>query len=133
MEKKNSSQVHTESNTSATNLPVSKQTAGGVAGAIVGGVIAGPIGAVAGAIAGTLMGNRAAEGKSLVSASSVKKVKDAVKVVQQKLPAKLGGTRAKAPAKSAKSSSGKKAAVKKTPKTATKAEVAKVVTKKNRK
>ena len=68
------------------NLPVSKQTAGGVAGAIVGGVIAGPVGAVAGAIAGTMMGNRAAKGKTLVSSETMKNAKTAVKAVKAKLP-----------------------------------------------
>ena len=54
------------------NLPVSKQTAGGVAGAVVGSAIAGPVGAVVGAVAGTVMGTRAAKGKSLVSPQAVK-------------------------------------------------------------
>ena len=69
-----------------TNLPVSKQTAGGVAGAIIGGVIGGPVGAVAGAIAGTMMGNRAAEGKTLVSSGTVNNAKSAVDAVKAKLP-----------------------------------------------
>lgn len=68
------------------NLPVSKQTAGGVAGAIVGGVVAGPAGAIAGAIAGTLMGNRAAQGKTLISSGTKKTAKAAAKVVKSKLP-----------------------------------------------
>lgn len=59
------------------NLPVSKQTAGGVAGAVVGSAIAGPVGAVVGAVAGTVMGTRAAKGKSLVSPQTVKSVKKA--------------------------------------------------------
>ena len=46
------------------NVPVSKQTAGGVTGAVIGGVIADPVGAVIGGVAGAMMGNRAAEGKS---------------------------------------------------------------------
>jgi hypothetical protein len=70
----------------SSNLPVSKQTAGGVAGAIVGGVIAGPIGAVAGAIAGTIMGNRAAKGKTLISPGTVRTASKAVKAVKNKLP-----------------------------------------------
>jgi uncharacterized protein YcfJ len=79
--KKKSSAQHPSS-----NLPVSKQTAGGVAGASVGGVIAGPVGAVAGAIAGTMMGNRAAKGKTLVSSGTVKTAAKAVKTVKDKLP-----------------------------------------------
>ena len=59
------------------NLPVSKQTAGGVAGAVVGSAIAGPVGAVVGAVAGTVMGNRAAKGKSLVAPQTVTSVKGA--------------------------------------------------------
>jgi uncharacterized protein YcfJ len=59
------------------NLPISKQTAGGVAGAVVGSAVAGPVGAVVGAVAGTIMGNRAARGKSLVSTRTVKSVKGA--------------------------------------------------------
>ena len=70
----------------SSNLPVSKQTAGGVAGAIVGGVIAGPVGAVAGAIAGTIMGNRAAHGKTLVSSGTTKAAANAVRAVKDKLP-----------------------------------------------
>lgn len=69
------------------NLPVSKQTAGGVTGAIVGGVVAGPIGAVLGAVAGTLMGNRAAKGESLVSDGITKKAGEAVEAVKASVPA----------------------------------------------
>jgi hypothetical protein len=66
------------------NLPVSKQTAGGVAGAVVGSAIAGPVGAVVGAVAGTVMGTRAAKGKSLVAPQTVKSVKDAAAVLKKK-------------------------------------------------
>ncbi len=75
----------------SSNLPVSKQTAGGIAGAIVGGVIAGPVGAVAGAIAGTMMGNRAAEGKTLVSSGTLATAKSAAKAVKDRLPLRKGG------------------------------------------
>jgi uncharacterized protein YcfJ len=74
------------SQTPQSNLPVSKQTAGGVAGAVVGSVIGGPVGAVVGAIAGTMMGNRAAAGKTLVSSETVKRAKQAVTAVEKKLP-----------------------------------------------
>ena len=66
------------------NLPVSKQTAGGVAGAVVGSAIAGPVGAVIGAVAGTVMGNRAAKGRSLVSPQAVKSVKGAASSLKTK-------------------------------------------------
>ena len=66
------------------NLPVSKQTAGGVAGAVVGSAIAGPVGAILGAVAGTVMGNRAAKGKSLVPPQTVKSVKDAAAELKTK-------------------------------------------------
>ena len=66
------------------NLPISKQTAGGVAGAVVGSAVAGPVGAVVGAVAGTLMGNRAAKGKSLVSTQTVKSVKGAAAALRAK-------------------------------------------------
>ena len=87
------------------NLPVSKQTAGGVTGAVIGGAIAGPVGAVIGGVAGTMMGKRAAEGKSLISSSTVKAASKAVEMVKDKLPSfKMGA----APSKSAKpKSSGK--------------------------
>ncbi len=68
------------------NLPVSKQTAGGVTGAIVGGAIAGPVGAVVGAVAGTMMGNRAAKGKTLVSSGVSDKAKEVVDAARAKLP-----------------------------------------------
>ena len=70
---------------SETNLPVSKQTAGGVTGAVVGSALAGPLGAVVGAVAGTIMGNRAAKGKTLVSAGTVRTAKKAAKVVGNKV------------------------------------------------
>jgi uncharacterized protein YcfJ len=76
----------TSSQTPRSNLPVSKQTAGGVAGAVVGSVIGGPVGAVVGAIAGTMMGNRAAAGKTLVSSATVRRAKKAVNAVEKKLP-----------------------------------------------
>ena len=67
------------------NLPVSKQTAGGVAGAVVGSAIAGPVGAVVGAVAGTVMGTRAAKGKSLVAPQTVKSVKGAAAGLKTKV------------------------------------------------
>jgi hypothetical protein len=77
-----------KSSTRATeiNLPVSKQTAGGVTGAVIGGAIAGPVGAVVGAVAGTMMGNRAAKGKTLVSSGVADKAKEVVDAAKAKLP-----------------------------------------------
>ena len=116
----------------SSNLPVSKQTAGGVAGAIVGGVIAGPVGAVAGAIAGTIMGNRAAKGKTLISSGTVRTASNAVKVVKDKLPSstmsKVGKSASKTGAVSSsrpKSSASPKSARKATPRATAKKRTAK--------
>ena len=79
------------SQTPQSNLPVSKQTAGGVAGAVIGSAVGGPVGAVVGGIAGTMMGNRAAKGKSLVSSATVKTGKDAVAAVRRKVPSLKAG------------------------------------------
>lgn len=75
------------SKSTKSDLPVSKQTAGGVAGAIIGSVVAGPVGAIAGAVAGTMMGNRAARGKTLVSAGTKESAKSAVETVKKSVPA----------------------------------------------
>jgi hypothetical protein len=45
------------------NVPVSKQTAGGVTGAVLGGVVAGPLGAIAGGLTGAMVGDASAKGK----------------------------------------------------------------------
>jgi uncharacterized protein YcfJ len=79
------------------NLPVSKQTAGGVAGAVVGSAIAGPVGAVVGAVAGTVMGTRAAKGKSLVAPQTVKSVKDAAAVLKKKADSVIPNMAASSP------------------------------------
>ena len=98
----------TTSQTAQSNLPVSKQTAGGVAGAVVGSVLGGPVGAVVGGIAGTMMGNRAAKGKTLVSSGTMKGAKNVVAAVEKKLPslktsrAALTSTGKKSKAKPAK-------------------------------
>ena len=81
------------------NLPISKQTAGGVAGAVVGSAVAGPVGAIVGAVAGTMMGNRAAKGKSLVSTQTVQSVKGAAAALKAKVDSvipKLPGSSSKA-------------------------------------
>jgi hypothetical protein len=78
------------------NLPVSKQTAGGVTGAVIGSAIAGPVGAVVGAVAGTIMGNRSAKGKSLVPVGTMNTARKAVSALEKKLPArKVAGAFAK--------------------------------------
>jgi len=46
-----------------TNVPVSKQTAGGVTGAVLGAVVGGPIGAIAGGVTGAMVGDASAKGK----------------------------------------------------------------------
>lgn len=71
---------------STSNLPVSKQTTGAVAGAVLGSVVAGPLGAAVGAVAGTIMGNRAARGELLITPSTRKTAKAAVKAIQKKMP-----------------------------------------------
>ena len=49
-----------------TNLPVSKQTAGGVTGAVLGAAVAGPLGAIAGGVTGAIIGDESAKGKKPV-------------------------------------------------------------------
>jgi hypothetical protein len=94
------------------NLPVSKQTAGGVTGAIVGGVLAGPVGAVVGAVAGTIMGNRAAQGKTLVSSGVSDKAKEVVDAAKAKLPG-MKKAASKAVAKSSSNPAARSTAAKK--------------------
>ena len=67
------------------NVPVTKQTAGGVTGAVIGGVIAGPVGALIGGVAGAMMGNRAAKGKSLVPEGAVETAKSTASTVKEKV------------------------------------------------
>ena len=45
------------------NVPVSRQTAGGVTGAVLGGAVAGPLGAIAGGLTGAMVGDASAKGK----------------------------------------------------------------------
>jgi hypothetical protein len=56
------------------NVPVSKQTAGGVTGAIIGGTVAGPLGAIAGGLTGAMVGDASAKGKR-----PVKRAVDAIR------------------------------------------------------
>jgi hypothetical protein len=48
------------------NVPISKQTAGGVTGAILGAAVAGPLGAIAGGLTGAMVGDASARGKKPV-------------------------------------------------------------------
>jgi hypothetical protein len=48
------------------NVPVSRQTAGGVTGAVLGAAVAGPLGAIAGGLTGALVGDASAKGKKPV-------------------------------------------------------------------
>jgi hypothetical protein len=48
------------------NVPISKQTAGGVTGAIFGAAVAGPLGAIAGGLTGAMVGDASAKGKKPV-------------------------------------------------------------------
>jgi hypothetical protein len=56
------------------NVPVSKQTAGGVTGAVLGAVVAGPVGALAGGVTGALVGDAAAKGRK-----PIKRAVDAIR------------------------------------------------------
>jgi hypothetical protein len=56
------------------NVPVSRQTAGGVTGAVLGGVVAGPLGAIAGGLSGAMVGDASAKGKR-----PVKRAVDAIR------------------------------------------------------
>ncbi len=49
-----------------TNVPVSRQTAGGVTGAVLGAAVAGPLGAIAGGLTGAMVGDASAKGKKPV-------------------------------------------------------------------
>jgi hypothetical protein len=64
-------------NNTKKNVPVSKQTAGGVTGAVLGAVVAGPLGAIAGGLTGAMVGDASAKGK--------KPVKRAVEAVRSEI------------------------------------------------
>src|SRR4051812_20647256 len=69
MAKKNKSatkrpqQSAVDTSKSEKNVPVSKQTAGGVTGAVLGGAVGGPLGAIAGGLTGAMVGDASAKGK----------------------------------------------------------------------
>src|ERR1044072_4309495 len=67
-------QAIAKTNKTEKNVPVSKQTAGGVTGAVLGAVVAGPLGAIAGGLTGAMVGDASAKGKK-----PVKKAVDAIR------------------------------------------------------
>jgi hypothetical protein len=67
-------QAVVESGKAEKNVPVSRQTAGGVTGAVLGGVVAGPLGAIAGGLSGAMVGDASAKGKK-----PVKRAVDAIR------------------------------------------------------
>ena len=96
------------------NVPVSKQTAGGVTGAVLGAVVAGPAGAIAGGVTGAIVGDESAKGK--------KPIKRAFDAIRAEISG-AGGDRVKQVLKSVtsritslgKSKKAKKAATKRKP------------------
>jgi hypothetical protein len=52
-----------EVNMARANVPLSRQTAGGVTGAVLGAAVAGPLGAIAGGLTGAMVGDASAKGK----------------------------------------------------------------------
>src|SRR5690242_10136572 len=55
-----------DANKTEINVPVSRQTAGGVTGAVLGAAVAGPLGAIAGGLTGAMVGDASAKGKQPV-------------------------------------------------------------------
>src|ERR1700749_4882384 len=70
------------------NLPITKQTAGGVTGAVLGGMIAGPVGAIIGGVAGAMMGNRVEHGKPAIPEGAVAAAESMARKVQKSAGAK---------------------------------------------
>ena len=71
---KRPTQAVVKSGKTAENVPVSRQTAGGVTGAVLGGAVAGPLGAIAGGLTGAMVGDASTKGKK-----PVKKAVDAIR------------------------------------------------------
>jgi hypothetical protein len=100
------------------NVPVTKQTAGGVAGAVLGGVVLGPIGAIAGGVTGAMVGDASAKGKKPIkkAAEAIRtevtegRVGDALKSVTARVKTKIQSLRKRKKAK--KSATAKKSASK---------------------
>jgi len=68
--KQKTSRPQQASGAKETNVPVSKQTAGGVTGAVLGAAVAGPIGAIAGGVTGAMVGDASAKGKQPMKRAS---------------------------------------------------------------
>ena len=83
------------------NVPVSKQTAGGVTGAVLGAAVAGPFGAIAGGLTGAMVGDASAKGKKPVQKaveairSEVREahITDTLKSVAQRVTSKIKSLR----------------------------------------
>jgi hypothetical protein len=107
------------------NVPVSKQTAGGVTGAVLGAAVAGPLGAIAGGLTGAMVGDASAKGKkpmkravnALGSEIREAHLTDRLKAVGQRVATKIKslrkGKKTKAATKKKKSASASGAATKK--------------------
>jgi hypothetical protein len=97
------------------DVPVSKQTAGGVTGAVLGGIVAGPVGALAGGAVGAMVGDASAKGKKPVKRAA-EAIRDEITSGRAKAALKKVGQRIKAlrpkmkKKKSAAKSAGKKKA-----------------------
>jgi hypothetical protein len=107
------------------NVPVSKQTAGGVAGAVLGAAVAGPLGAIAGGLTGAMVGDASAKGKKPVKraanaiGSEIREahLTDKLKAVGQRVATKIKsfrkGKKTKTTTKKKKSASASAATTKK--------------------
>jgi hypothetical protein len=93
----------------SSNVPLTKQAAGGVTGAIAGSIVAGPAGAIVGGVAGAVMGNRVEQGKPAVPAKAMAALKSAAKQVRRVPVGKAVSSL------TAKKTSAKKPTAKKTP------------------
>ena len=99
-----------------TNVPVSKQTAGGVTGAVLGAAVAGPIGAIAGGLTGAMVGDASAKGKkpmkraveAVRSEITEGRVGDAVKKVATRIKGMRTSKKKATATKKSKSSGGGK-------------------------
>jgi hypothetical protein len=123
------------------NLPISKQTAGGVTGAILGAAVAGPLGAIAGGLTGAMVGDASAKGKEPVKRAIAGiraemrdvHITDTLKSVGERVSTKIKSLRKGKKSKAAstkKKSAPKSAAVAKTSKSKPAKKKAKIATKK---
>jgi hypothetical protein len=104
------------------DVPVSKQTAGGVTGAVLGSIVAGPVGALAGGAVGAMVGDASAKGKKPVkraaeaireeitsgrAKAAIKKVGERIKALRPKKKKSATKSAAKIKAASAKKAKSK--------------------------